>query len=84
MNTASTGASGATTTEVYTTITSTTQTAISAALTPTAANTGYKDEIGFMLVNGASGANTVTFATKSNNASYTAYIEPGSYCEWLP
>jgi hypothetical protein len=83
LNTASTGTSGATTTETYTAITSTTQTTISGALMPTAATTGYKNEIDFLLVNGSS-ANTVTFYAKSSSTSYTVYVQPGSYCTWLP
>jgi hypothetical protein len=50
---------------------------------PTAATTGYKNEIDFLLVNGSS-ANTVTFYAKSSSTSYTVYVQPGSYCTWLP
>jgi hypothetical protein len=82
MNTASTGTNGATTTESYMTITSTTTTAIT-GLVPTSASIAYLDVVDFVLVNGSS-ANTITFYAHSLSASYIAYVEPGSYCTWLP
>jgi hypothetical protein len=82
MNTAHTGASGATSADLYTTITGTTTTAISAAMTPSAASTGYKDEIDFTLVTGSSNAVTLTLYYESSSASGTSYVEPGSYCRW--
>jgi hypothetical protein len=81
-NTAHTGASGATSADLYTTITNTTTTAISAAMTPTATSTGYKDEVDFTLVSGSSNAVTLTLYYKSSSASGTSYVEPGSYCRW--
>jgi hypothetical protein len=67
----------------YSTITSTTQTAITGALATGAATTGYGVELEVLLQNGAS-ANTVTIYAASSSTSYTAYVEPGSYCTWLP
>jgi hypothetical protein len=84
MNTSHSGASGATQADSYTAITNTTTTAISGALTPGAASTGYRDEIDFMLSLPASTAETLTLYYETSNASGTSYVEPGSYCEILP
>ncbi len=68
----------------YTTIASTTTTAVSAADAPSATATGYRDEIEFTLVTGSSNAVTVTVYGLSSSTSDALVIEPGSYCTWLP
>jgi hypothetical protein len=67
----------------YYTITGTTQTAVTGALTTTTANAPYKLSLSFALQNSTS-ANTLTVYAESNNASYTITVEPGSYCSWVP
>ncbi len=84
MNTSHSGANGATQADTYTSISGTTTTAISGALTPGAASTGYRDEIDFMLSLPATTAETLTLYYQSSNTSGTSYVEPGSYCEILP
>jgi hypothetical protein len=78
-----TTADGVDTAPVYTTITSTTTTAVTGALTTTATATPYKTTLYFTLANAAS-ADTVSVYAKSNNASYTVTVEPGSFCTYLP
>jgi hypothetical protein len=68
----------------YTTIASTTTTAVSAADAPSATATGYRDEIEFTLTTGSSNAVTVTVYGLSSSTSDALVIEPGSYCTWLP
>ena len=68
---------------VYTTITSTTQTAITGALTTATGATPYRLSINFALQNPA-GANTITVYAESNNASYTTTVLAGSSCQWVP
>lgn len=68
----------------YTTITTTTQTPVTPALTTTAANTAYRATISFALQTSATAANTLTVYAESNNASYTITVEPGSSCLWEP
>lgn len=68
----------------YTTITSATTTAISAADAPSATATGYRDEIMFTLTTGSSNTVTATVYGLSSSTSDALVIEPGSYCTWLP
>jgi hypothetical protein len=68
----------------YTTINSTTTTAVSATDAPSATATGYRDEIEFTLTTGSSSAVTVTVYGLSSSTSDALVIEPGSYCTWLP
>jgi hypothetical protein len=68
----------------YTTIASTTTTAVSATDAPSATATGYRDEIEFTLTTGSSNAVTVTVYGLTSNTSDALVIEPGSYCTWLP
>ncbi len=68
----------------YTTIASTTTTAVSAADAPSATATGYRDEIEFTLTTGSSNAVTVTVYGLTSSTSDALVIEPGSYCTWLP
>jgi len=84
MNTSHSGSNGATQADKYTAITNTTTTAISEALTPGAATTGYADVIDFMLSVPASTVETLTLYYETSSASGTSYVEPGSYCEVLP
>jgi hypothetical protein len=84
MNTSHSGSNGATQADKYTAIANTTTTAISGALTPGTASTGYANAIDFMLSLPASTAETMTLYYESSNASGTSYVEPGSYCEILP
>ena len=83
MNTLHYGSHGATLYDAYTTITNTTTTAINTAEAVSAANTGYRDDLDFVLETSTNAA-TLTIFAESNSASYTASVEPGSYCEWLP
>ncbi|MGD0521344.1 MAG: hypothetical protein ABSA48_08825 [Terracidiphilus sp.] len=68
----------------YTTIASTTTTAVSAADAPSATATGYRDEIDFTLTTGSSNAVTLTVYGLSSSTSDALVIEPGSSCTWLP
>jgi hypothetical protein len=68
----------------YTTIASTTTTAVSATDAPSATATGYRDEIEFTLTTGSSNAVTVTVYGLTSSTSDALVIEPGSYCTWLP
>jgi hypothetical protein len=76
-------ASGAFVAPTYTTITSTTQTAITGALATATANTPYQVKLSFVLAN-ASAANTLTIYAVSNSASDVVTVEPGSSCVWMP
>lgn len=78
-----TSAGGAYTVPAYTTISSTTTTAVTPALTTTAATTPYKTTFAFTLQT-ATTADTLTVYAESNNTSYTVTVEPGSYCVYLP
>jgi len=68
----------------YTTITSATTTAISAADAPSAMATGYRDEIEFTLTTGSTNPVIATVYGLSGSTSDALVIEPGSYCTWLP
>jgi hypothetical protein len=78
-----TTADGVDTAPVYTTITATTTTAVTTALTTTGSATPYKTTLHFTLATAAA-ADTVSVYAKSNNASYTVTVEPGSFCVYLP
>lgn len=75
--------SGASPIPTYTTITTTTQTAVTGALVTTAATTPYKLTLSFVIVN-PTAANTLTVYAESNNASYTTSVLAGSSCNWTP
>ena len=75
------GANGGTLADKYTTITSTTATAVTTAGTPGAASTGYRADIDFTLATGSNPV-TLTLYYASSSGSGTSYIEPGSAC-WL-
>lgn len=75
--------SGATTLPLYTTITTTTQTAVTGALVTTAATTPYRLTLTFVLVN-PTAANTLTLYAESNSASFTTSVLAGSSCQWTP
>ena len=85
LNTAHTGANGATLADVSTTITTAaTPTAISGAMTAGTANTSYRDDINFNLTTTGTVAlpTILTFEGLSSSASYTVSLQPGSYCSW--
>lgn len=66
-----------------TTLASTTQTAITAALTPTAATTNYRTEADFEVINGTT-ATVLTFYFVSNSTSFTiTFNTANSFCAWL-
>jgi hypothetical protein len=66
----------------YYTITTTTQTAVTPALTTTAANTAYVANFALMLSPGAAaGPITITISGQSSGG-FTLTVQPGSNCEW--
>jgi hypothetical protein len=67
----------------YTTITSTTQTAVTGALTTTTANAAYKVTLNFLLDTTSTAAGTLTVYGESSGG-FTLTVEPGSYCQWIP
>ena len=85
MSTMHYGAAGATLADDYVLIGASasyaTPTAISASTTATAANTGYRADVDF-LVNSIGTPTTVTIWAESSSASYTVYLMPGSKCVW--
>jgi hypothetical protein len=82
LNTAHTGANGATLADVGTVINETTATAISSTMTAGSANTTYKDDIAFTLTVPSSVTAPVTASIygESSSTSYTVSLQPGSYC----
>lgn len=75
--------SGAFVAPTFTTITGTTQTAITGALATTTANAPYQLHVSFVL-NNATLANTLTIYAASNSTSYSISVLAGSSCAWLP
>jgi hypothetical protein len=87
LNTAHTGANGATLADTATTITSSgTPTAISGTMTAGSANTTYRDDVFFEMVTSPAGTapTLLSFYMESSNTSYTASLMPGSVCTWGP
>ena len=68
----------------YYTITNTTTTAVTGALTTAVINTPYKVHFNLTLANTSTAPNTLTIYAQSNSASYTLTVEPGSFCAWIP
>jgi hypothetical protein len=66
----------------YSAISASGTTAVTASLSFVTANVGYKVQIDFTIENGST-ADVITPYFKSNSASYTMTIEPGSSCGWL-
>jgi hypothetical protein len=83
LNTAHTGANGATLADVSSTFTSgTIPAAISGTMLPGVANTSYRDDVYFQLTTSPTGTSTtvLTLYGESNSASYTVFLMPGSAC----
>ena len=82
LNTAHYGAGGATLADKGTTITSSgTPTAISAAITATAANTTYRDDIFFQLTTSSTGSQQTTVSLYAVDSGTNGILfMPGSYC----
>jgi len=64
-------------------ITSTTTTAVSSAIAPSAFATNYTTDI-YLFGSFTAAANTVTIYATSGSGTDTITIQPGSYCTWLP
>jgi hypothetical protein len=82
LNSAHTGSGGATLADVYTTVNSTTATAVSSTIGGGTANTTYGDVLYFTLTTSPSqtAPTTVTLYAESSSASYTVSLQPGAYC----
>ena len=82
LNEAHTGSGGATVADVYTTVNSTTATAVSSTVGGGTANTTYGDVLYFTLTTQASqtAPTTVTIYAESSSTSYTQTLSPGAYC----
>jgi hypothetical protein len=72
-----------TSTQLFTNITNTTQTAIGTTYSIATANTNYLLHLTFVLQN-STNANVLTLYGKSSSTSYTMTIETGSSCGLLP
>ena len=64
-------------------ITSTTQTAITATITPSNFNTDYMTMI-YVLASEPATAATITIYGQSGSNTDTLTVQPGSFCSWLP
>ena len=64
-------------------ITSTTVTAVTSTISPTASGTNYTTDI-YVLGSFTASANTVGIDATSGSAVDTISMQPGSYCTWLP
>lgn len=78
-----TNTAGAYTAPTYTSITTTTQTAVTGALTTTTANAPYKLSLTFVLDTTSTAPGTLTVYGESSGG-FTLTIEPGSSCQWVP
>jgi hypothetical protein len=79
-----TSTSGANVSPSPTTITGTTTTAVTSAITPGAFGTNYHGEFIFTLITGSSNAVAVTLYGDTQTTGDALVIEPGSSCGWLP
>ena len=82
LNSAHTGAGGATLADVSSTINATTATAISSTIGGGTANTTYGDIVYFTLTTAPTqtAPTVVTLYGESSSSSYTVSLQPGSYC----
>jgi hypothetical protein len=82
LNEAHTGSGGATVADIYTTVNSTTATAVSSTVGGGTANTTYGDVLYFTLTTQSTQTTptTVTFYAESSSSSYTQTLSPGAYC----
>ena len=82
LNSAHTGSGGATLADLYTTVNSTTATAVSSTIGGGTANTTYGDVLYFTLTTASTqtAPTVVTLYAESSSTSYTQTLSPGAYC----